>query len=43
MEKKEKEIHSKEIFENTTTITIIHAGQKYQLRVTKTNKLILTK
>lgn len=40
---KEKIIDSKEIFEHTVTVTIIHDGQKYQLRVTKANKLILTK
>ena len=42
-EKKDKKINSKEIFENTTTITIVHDGQEYQLRITKANKLILTK
>jgi hemin uptake protein HemP len=42
-EKKEKKIDSKEIFEQTSTITIVHDGQEYQLRITKTNKLILTK
>ena len=41
--KKDKKINSKEIFENTTTITIVHDGQEYQLRITKANKLILTK
>lgn len=43
MEKKEKKITSEEIFENSTVITIIHDGQEYQLRITKANKLILTK
>ena len=42
-EKKDKKINSKEIFENTTTITIVHDGQEYQLRITKANKIILTK
>ncbi len=42
-EKKDKKINSKQIFENTTTITIVHDGQEYQLRITKANKLILTK
>ncbi len=43
MEKKDKKITSEEIFENSTVITIIHDGQEYQLRITKANKLILTK
>ncbi len=42
-EKKDKKLTSEEIFENTTTITIVHGGQEYQLRITKANKLILTK
>ena len=42
-EKKDKKINSNEIFDNTTTITIVHDGQEYQLRITKANKLILTK
>lgn len=36
-------IDSKEIFKTTNTIIIIHAGQEYQLKITKSNKLILTK
>ena len=43
MENKEKKIDSKEIFEDTTIITIVHDGQEYQLKITKANKLILTK
>lgn len=39
----DKKINSEEIFENATTITIVHDGQEYQLRITKSNKLILTK
>ena len=39
----DKKINSEEIFENATTITIVHDGQAYQLRITKSNKLILTK
>lgn len=42
-ERKDKKIDSKEIFDSTTTITIVHDGQEYQLRITKANKLILTK
>ncbi len=40
---KDKKIESKEIFKESNTITIIHDGQEYQLRITKANKLILTK
>lgn len=43
MEEKEKKIDSKDIFEHKTIITIVHDGQEYQLRITKANKLILTK
>ncbi len=42
-EKKDKKIDSKEIFDQTNTITIVHDGQTYHLRITKANKLILTK
>jgi hemin uptake protein HemP len=42
-EKKDKKINSKEIFGNTSIIIIIHCGYEYQLRITKENKLILTK
>ena len=42
-EKKDKKIDSKEIFNQTNIITIVHDGQEYQLRITKANKLILTK
>lgn len=42
-DKKDKKIDSKEIFNSTNTITIVHEGQEYQLRITKANKLILTK
>jgi hemin uptake protein HemP len=43
LEKKERKIDSKEIFIQSNIITIVHDGQEYQLRVTKANKLILTK
>ncbi|MBU3014877.1 hemin uptake protein HemP [Poseidonibacter lekithochrous] len=43
MEKKENKIDTKEIFNQSNTITIVHQGQEYQLRITKANKLILTK
>ncbi|APW66009.1 MULTISPECIES: hemin uptake protein HemP [Arcobacteraceae] len=43
MKVNEKKIHSKEIFNRSKIITIVHDGQEYQLRVTKANKLILTK
>ena len=42
-EKKIKKIDSKEIFNQSNTIKIVHEGQEYQLRITKANKLILTK
>ncbi|CAM3997762.1 hemin uptake protein HemP [Arcobacter cloacae] len=41
--KKDKKIESKVIFQNANIITIVHDGQEYQLRITKANKLILTK
>ena len=40
---KDKKIESKDIFKEANTITIVHDGQEYQLRITKANKLILTK
>ncbi|WP_121626319.1 hemin uptake protein HemP [Poseidonibacter antarcticus] len=43
MEKKEKKINTEEIFIHSNIITIIHDNQEYQLRITKANKLILTK
>lgn len=43
LEKKEKKIDSHKIFNNNNMIVIIHNGQEYQLRITKANKLILTK
>lgn len=43
MENNSKKINSKEIFDQTNIITIVHDGQEYKLRVTKANKLILTK
>lgn len=41
--KNKNKINSKEIFNQKTIITIVHDGQEYQLRITKANKLILTK
>lgn len=43
MEKIENKIDTKEIFDKSNIITIVHEGQEYQLRITKANKLILTK
>jgi hemin uptake protein HemP len=43
MEDKKEKIDSKKIFNQTNTIIIVHDGQEYQLRITKANKLILTK
>ena len=42
-ENKEKQIHTKEIFDKEKSIEIIHDGQSYYLKITKSNKLILTK
>jgi hemin uptake protein HemP len=36
-------IESEQILRGNTTIEIEHAGQRYLLRVTRENKLILTK
>lgn len=43
MKVNEVKIESKKIFNQSKIVTIIHDGQEYQLRVTKANKLILTK
>ncbi|MDD2895282.1 MAG: hemin uptake protein HemP [Aliarcobacter sp.] len=40
---KDKQIDSKEIFHKEKSIEIIHDGQSYYLKITKANKLILTK
>ncbi len=42
-DKKEKTLDSKDIFSDNKTIQIIHDGQSYYLKITKANKLILTK
>ncbi|OYZ34847.1 MAG: hypothetical protein B7X89_08890 [Sulfuricurvum sp. 17-40-25] len=36
-------IDTKELFKKATSIFIIHGSDKYTLRITKSNKLILTK
>ncbi|WP_313953336.1 hemin uptake protein HemP [Accumulibacter sp.] len=36
-------IDSRQLFQQSSTIHIEHAGQRYVLRVTRENKLILTK
>jgi len=36
-------VESEEILRGNTTVEIEHAGQRYLLRVTRENKLILTK
>jgi hemin uptake protein HemP len=41
--KNDKILDSKNIFEDNKTIQIIHDGQSYYLKITKANKLILTK
>ncbi|WP_419768052.1 hemin uptake protein HemP [Arcobacter sp.] len=40
---KDRKIESKEIFQKENSIQIIHDGQAYYLKITKSNKLILTK
>jgi hemin uptake protein HemP len=42
-ENKDKKIESKDIFQKEKTIEIKHDGQSYFLKITKANKLILTK
>jgi hemin uptake protein HemP len=42
-ENKNKYLDSKEIFDKERTIEIKHDGQSYYLKITKANKLILTK
>ncbi|MDD2292101.1 MAG: hemin uptake protein HemP [Aliarcobacter sp.] len=42
-ENRDKQIDSKEIFDKEKSIEIIHDGQSYYLKITKANKLILTK
>jgi hemin uptake protein HemP len=42
-ENKDKYLDSKEIFDKERTIEIKHDGQSYYLKITKANKLILTK
>ena len=36
-------IESKELFKNDNAIRIVHSNEMYTLRITKSNKLILTK
>jgi hemin uptake protein HemP len=36
-------IDSASLFQGSSTVEIIHAGQSYLLRLTRENKLILTK
>ncbi|WIY52927.1 hemin uptake protein HemP [Devosia sp. YIM 151766] len=38
-----KSVKSEDIFHDSRSLTIIHAGSEYTLRITKQNKLILTK
>jgi hemin uptake protein HemP len=42
-ENKDKQINSKEIFDKEKSVEIKHDGQSYYLKITKANKLILTK
>ena len=36
-------IDSRQLLQGSATLEIDHAGQRYQLRITRENKLILTK
>lgn len=36
-------VNSHQVLQGRTAVEIIHAGQRYVLRVTRENKLILTK
>ena len=38
-----RRIHSQDLFKHGKEIVIEHAGQEYRLRITRQNKLILTK
>ncbi len=38
-----KKVDSKELFKEGNTVHIVHNGAVYTLRITKDNKLILTK
>lgn len=40
---KPRTVDSKQLFVGTKTLFIQHGDQQYQLRITKENKLILTK
>lgn len=40
---KPKVIDSAELFDHHTVVTILHRGEHYTLRLTASNKLILTK
>lgn len=42
-ENQNKELDTKEIFDKDKIIKINHEGQLYYLKITKANKLILTK
>ena len=39
----EIELTSDALFEGAKTLTILHGGERYLLRITRQNKLILTK
>jgi hemin uptake protein HemP len=38
-----RRIHSPTLFEGSREVVIVHQGQEYRLRVTRADKLILTK
>jgi len=42
-DEKPKVVRSQQLFEGNSVLLIQHGDQQYQLRITKENKLILTK
>jgi len=42
-EQQVRRLHSQDLFKHHKEVVIEHAGQKYRLRITRQNKLILTK
>jgi len=42
-EQQVRRLHSQDLFKHHKEVVIEHAGQEYRLRITRQNKLILTK
>jgi len=42
-EQQVRQLHSQDLFKHHKEVVIEHAGQDYRLRITRQNKLILTK